>query len=65
MIRIPMVNHVLATAVVAGALAFGVSQAFAAPNPQPSRESACQEDLCSQWCGGAGYCEPTGACICI
>ena len=65
MIRIPFPRRILFTSMVAGALAFGGSQAFAAPDP-PQKVGWCVEEECAQWCGGYGYCADSGRqCICM
>lgn len=51
-------------AAVLGSLAFGATQAFAAPpTPSPSETRFCDDGFCAYACGGLGYCLGA-ACVC-
>lgn len=61
--RIHMLNRALYTLAVAGSLAFGTTQAFAAATPQQTARY-CDEKTCRASCDGAGGCS-NGRCICF
>lgn len=64
MMRIRLLNGSLYTLAVVGALAFGVTQAFAASSAQQSARTCTQED-CETFCHGPGGCTEWGQCICF
>jgi hypothetical protein len=62
--------HRLAFAtVVAGALGFGATQAFAAPGAAPGKANSCVRSVCHSNCRAVcptcyGYCDPDLGCVC-
>ncbi|HEX8272925.1 MAG TPA: hypothetical protein VF615_09835 [Longimicrobiaceae bacterium] len=51
-------------AALLGSLAFGATQAFAAPaTPSSSEARFCDEGFCDYFCGGLGHCT-VGGCAC-
>jgi hypothetical protein len=66
MTRIRLLNGVLSTFAVTGALAFGVAQAFASSTPEPN-ERYCNAVRCADSCGGPGQggCDGLGRCVCF
>jgi hypothetical protein len=65
MTRIRLLNGVLSTIAVAGALAFGAAQAFASSTPEQTARY-CNAKTCAESCGGAGQggCDGFGRCVC-
>jgi hypothetical protein len=53
----------------AAALAFGGTQALAAPAPVAQAEAVCTPEVCNQICavltGFTGWCNSRGICVCF
>lgn len=63
MIRIRTLNGTLYALAVGAALTVGTVQAFATSGPQQSAR-ICDEKTCDNMCGGFGFCDSSGRCIC-
>ncbi|HST63288.1 MAG TPA: hypothetical protein VLK84_31545 [Longimicrobium sp.] len=66
---IQAVRRVVFGTATAAALAFGGTQALAAPAPAAQAQAVCTPELCNQFCavltGFTGACNARGICVCF
>ena len=62
---IQLLSRSLYAAALLGALAFGATEAFAAPKQDlAAKGPVCDPVACDIHCGGYGICDPRWGCLC-